>query len=122
MEARSWFSGIRFLASIPASGSLRPASKFMDIILITDKEIKKLNRKWFGKKRATDVIAFDHGEIYISLNTARRQARERGVALEKELLRLAIHGTAHIEGFNDTNLKDFCAMREREWEMLVGVL
>ncbi|PIR16735.1 MAG: rRNA maturation RNase YbeY [Deltaproteobacteria bacterium CG11_big_fil_rev_8_21_14_0_20_49_13] len=94
----------------------------IDIILVTDKEIKRLNREWFGEKRATDVIAFDHGEIYISIDTAGRQAKERGVNFTQEVLRLAVHGTVHIAGFNDTNLKDFCRMREREWKLLIGCM
>ncbi len=93
----------------------------IDIILITDDEIKKLNKKWFGKNRPTDVIAFDTGEVYISLDTARRQARERKITLQQELLRLAIHGLAHICGYNDLMLKDLCRMREKEWELLCNI-
>lgn len=91
----------------------------MDIILVTDREIKKLNKRWFGKRSSTDVIAFDYGEVYISVDTAKRQAHERNVSLQEELLRLAVHGTAHIEGYDDLSLKDFAKMREREWEMLL---
>lgn len=91
----------------------------VNIILVNSREIKKLNRRWFGLWRATDVIAFPPDEIYICVPTAKKQARERGVSLELELLRLAVHGFAHIEGYDDDNLKNFCRMRQREWEMLI---
>ena len=105
----------------------------IDIILITDREIRRLNKKWFGNDRPTDVIAFGgrslpfvrgglgwgSHEIYISLDTARRQARERKITLKQELLRLSVHGLAHICGYNDLTLKDFCKMREVEWKLLV---
>ena len=99
----------------------------IDIILVTDKEITALNKEWFHKNRPTDVIAFNYdnkkcGEIYISVDTGKRQARERGVRLKDELLRLAVHGTAHIEGYDDGDLANFTKMREREWEMLVKCL
>lgn len=90
-----------------------------DVVLVTDKEIRALNRRWFKRNSPTDVIAFAHGEIYISIDTAKRQAKERGINLHLELLRLMIHGAMHIEGCDDTNLKDFCRMRESEWAMLI---
>ena len=100
----------------------------IDIILVTDPEIKRMNRRWFGKGSATDVIAFDlgqdstpTGEVYISVDTAKRQAKERKVGWQDELLRLAVHGTAHVEGYDDLNLADFCKMREREWELLLSL-
>ncbi len=101
----------------------------IDIIIVRDAEIKRLKKRWFGINRATDVIAFDlgcdnepTGEIYISIDTAKRQAKARGVTLQSEFKRLAVHGTAHIEGFDDSNIKSFVAMREREWKLLTACL
>lgn len=94
----------------------------VDIIFVTDGEIKNLNKQWFGLHRPTDVIAFPDGEVYISVDTAKRQAKERGIKIELELLRLAIHGMAHIEGHDDANLKNFCRMRKREWKMVLKCL
>lgn len=96
----------------------------MDIILIRDSEMKKLNKRWFGTCRSTDVITFGgnkdrFSEIYISLDAARRQAKERGISINEELKRLVIHGIVHAEGHDDTELSSFCRMREREWELLV---
>lgn len=94
----------------------------MDVILVTDPELRRLKREWFGIDRATDVVAFDDGEIYISVDTARRQADERGIGLGDEILRLAVHGTVHIMGYDDSDIRRFCRMREKEWEMLIECL
>ena len=73
-----------------------------------DAEIHALNRDWRGKDKPTDVLAFAQreaaaadagllGDIVISLDTARRQAR-RGVYAE--LLHLASHGLCHLLGYD----------------------
>ncbi|MBI2091953.1 MAG: rRNA maturation RNase YbeY [Deltaproteobacteria bacterium] len=90
----------------------------IDVILIDDKEMKRLNKMWFNKKSSTDCIAFDDGEVYISIDRAAKQARERGVGAVEECLRLAVHGVAHIIGYDDNSLGNFCKMREKEWEVL----
>jgi probable rRNA maturation factor len=76
--------------------------------LCTDGSIHELNRAWRGKDRPTDVLAFAQreaaaadagllGDIVISVDTARRQAR-RG--LHAELLHLASHGLCHLLGYD----------------------
>jgi probable rRNA maturation factor len=78
--------------------------------LTTDKEIRELNRDFRNKDKATDVLAFAQregpagvlhpellGDIVISVDTARRQAK-RGLAAE--LLHLASHGLCHLLGYD----------------------
>lgn len=78
--------------------------------LTTDKEIRVLNREFRGKDKATDVLAFAQregpagalhpellGDIVISVDTARKQAK-RGLAAE--LLHLASHGLCHLLGYD----------------------
>ena len=73
--------------------------------LLDDRGIREMHRRYLGRDRATDVIAFSLGEddallgdVYIGLEQARRQATELGVPLGQELVRLAIHGTLHLLG------------------------
>jgi probable rRNA maturation factor len=75
------------------------------ISFVGDDEIEILNRKWLGREGATDVIAFSLGgpdallgDVYISVDTAIRNAAELGVSPSEELLRLVIHGTLHVAG------------------------
>ena len=78
--------------------------------LTTDREIRVLNREFRGKDKPTDVLAFAQregptgalhpqvlGDIVISVDTARRQAK-RG--LPAELLHLASHGLCHLLGYD----------------------
>jgi probable rRNA maturation factor len=49
----------------------------------------------------TDVITFQHGEIFISAETARHNARRFGNALTHELRLYVVHGLLHLHGFDD---------------------
>lgn len=76
------------------------------MILMGDAAIRRYNRRFLRHDRATDVLAFPIeergllGEILVSVPTARRQAREAGHSLERELLLLATHGLLHLLGYD----------------------
>ena len=77
----------------------------VSVTLVDDAEIKRLNREYSGRDRATDVIAFSLGspeqplgDVYVGADQARRQAEAFGVPLSEELVRLTIHGTLHVLG------------------------
>lgn len=81
-------------------------------VLITgDERIRDLNQRFRNIDRATDVLSFPDGdelpsrrtllgEIVISLETARRQARELGHDEIRELLELSLHGVLHLVGYD----------------------
>lgn len=75
------------------------------ICLVEDREIRRLNRQFRGKDKATDVLSFPAGErdgylgdIAISPATARRNARRYGRPLKDELRILLLHGVLHLLG------------------------
>lgn len=80
------------------------------IVLTTDRAIRTLNRKYRGKDRPTDVLSFaigdglqqgePFGDVVISVESARRQAREYDAPLRTEMLRLLVHGTLHLCGYD----------------------
>jgi len=85
------------------------------IIITDDLEIQKINSEFRGKDKPTDVISFAYrdepfpinegiaeelGDLYISIDTARKQAVEYGVTLADELKRLTIHGILHLLGYD----------------------
>jgi probable rRNA maturation factor len=91
--------------------------------LTTDAAIRVLNRDYRGKAKPTDVLAFAQregpaaklhpellGDIVISVDTARRQAR-RG--LPAELLHLASHGLCHLLGYDHRDDAEERAMNAR---------
>lgn len=98
--------------------------------LVGDAAIRRLNREHRGKDKATDVLSFPlaspHdvasdgaperllGDIVISLDTAKRQARAYGATLDAELLRLLIHGLLHVLGHDHERPGEARRMRAEE--------
>ena len=70
------------------------------IWLISDRRMALLHRKFLGQSGPTDVMTFQHGEIFISVETARRQARAFGNSLVRELKLYIVHGLLHLHGFD----------------------
>jgi probable rRNA maturation factor len=82
----------------------------LSIALVSDTQIKRLNKLYRNKDKPTDVLSFPIGEkvedwlilgdIVISVDTAKRQAQELGHSLEEELKRLLVHGLVHLLGYD----------------------
>lgn len=82
----------------------------LSIVLVSDAQIRRLNKLYRHKDKPTDVLSFPIGEkvngwlilgdIVISVDTARRQAQELGYSLEEELKRLLVHGLVHLLGYD----------------------
>ncbi len=94
-------------------------------IITNDKTLIKINREFLKRNSLTDVIAFEYsegktvkGEIYISKETVKRNAYNYKVSLDEEMLRVMIHGTLHICGYNDKNNEEKSVMRKKENEWI----
>jgi probable rRNA maturation factor len=101
-------------------GALGLANNEVSVLLTGDDQMQKLNRRYRGKNRPTDVLAFalregEHGEhagrllgdVVVSIPTARRQAADAGRPLGPELTLLLAHGLLHLVGWDhDTPSKD----------------
>ena len=78
----------------------------IDISFVNEAEIRKLNKKFRKKDKPTDVLSFVYdkegilGDVIISPETARKNARRFGVTYKVELKRLAIHGVLHVLGYD----------------------
>ena len=69
--------------------------------------MRRLNLEFRGRDRPTDVLAFPleagnrlTGDIYICPSVGRQQARRLGISSRDELLRLVVHGTLHVLGYD----------------------
>ena len=71
------------------------------VLIISDRRIALLHRQFMHESGPTDVITFQHGEIFISAETARRHARRFGNPLKRELRLYVVHGLLHLHGFDD---------------------
>jgi probable rRNA maturation factor len=104
----------------------------ISVALLGDGAIAALNREYLGRDRPTDVIAFhlhDPGEpplgdVYLGVEQAARQAGGFGATAEEELLRLAVHGTLHVLGWDHPEGEERTAspMFERQEALLRELL
>jgi probable rRNA maturation factor len=95
----------------------------VEVLLTTDAELKRLNRSFRGKNKATDVLSFptppeiahEHaGDLAISLDTAARQAATYGHTLRDEVRILLLHGLLHLSGEDHETDDGEMAAREAE--------
>lgn len=125
-------------------GSLRLGKREYSVCFVNDRKMRQYNRRYRGKDRSTDVLAFpwqDHGngfpsagelakragvagylgDILISAETARIQARREGHGLEKEICFLMLHGLLHLMGMDHEKDSGEMARREHSLRRLLGL-
>jgi len=96
------------------------------IVLADDARLRGLNRAWRGIDRATDVLSFPYqeqrvrgrrrisGDIVVSLDRVREQARRFRVSEGEELARLVVHGALHLAGLDHHRPAERLHMRRQE--------
>jgi probable rRNA maturation factor len=107
----------------------RPASE-VDVLVVDDVEIARLNAEYLGTYRRTDVLAFPLevagagdallGQIVLSAETARHHAARLGVPVSLEMDLLVTHGVLHLVGYDDRDPVEADLMHRREREILSG--
>jgi len=97
----------------------------INIVLTDDEYIRNLNKSYRGIDSPTDVLSFSMdenvlwGDIYISLDTAIKQAEEQGWDLDREVRFLAIHGLLHLLGYNDEDDEGYNTMMKLAEKLLI---
>jgi len=102
----------------------------VDVLLADDATLRRLNKTFRGKNKATDVLSFpapdeianDHaGDLAISLETANRQAATYGHSLRDEVRILLLHGLLHLSGLDHEIDDGEMAAREAELRVELGL-
>src|SRR4029079_202780 len=88
------------------------------IWFISDRRMALLHRKFLGQSGPTDVLTFQHGEIFISVDTARRHAHAFENSLLGELKLYIVHGLLHLHGFDDQTPTEADKMRVAQEKIL----
>lgn len=103
----------------------------LSVLLCNDEFIRKLNKDWRDEDHATDVLSMSQhmpelklpilmlGDIVISVETAAKQAEERGHTLLDEIRILVVHGLLHLMGFDHELSDEAEAEMEKEEELLL---
>ena len=111
----------------------------MTITLTTPENIRKINKKYRKRDRATDVLSFPMfekaeldekiknkdflyedviGDIIISIEKVKEQAEEYGHSFERELSYMVVHGFYHLMGYDHIEEEDKKIMRPKEEKVL----
>jgi probable rRNA maturation factor len=102
---------MELLSSIKIKHKIKASQLEVGVLFCSDKRIRELNKRFRLKDKATDVLSFSMqeglatsdqilGDLVISLDTAKRQAKLYQVNLYQEILRLLIHGLLHLAGYD----------------------
>ena len=90
----------------------------VSVWLISDRRIASLHWQFLHQTGPTDVLTFQHGEIFISVETAQRHARVFGTSLTDELRLYIVHGLLHLHGFDDRRRADARKMKTAQEKIL----
>ena len=86
--------------------------------LISESRMSQLHRQFLGETGSTDILTFQHGEIFISVETAKRHARVFGNSLMREVQLYIVHGLLHLHGFDDRTQSEARKMRRTQEKIL----
>lgn len=101
---------------------------FLSISFIYSKALLEINKEYLKHDYETDVITFNYskkkrevdGEILISFEEAKRNAKKFNVTYGKELNRLVVHGMLHLLNFDDNNKKNKNIMKRMENKLILS--
>jgi len=90
-------------------------------IFVSDEHLLEMNKKYLQHNDYTDIITFDNstgnnisGEMYISVDTVRENAKYYQTDFHNELLRVMVHGVLHLCGYKDKTISERKKMRAAE--------
>ncbi|HEY6003507.1 MAG TPA: rRNA maturation RNase YbeY [Anaeromyxobacter sp.] len=128
-EGRSHVRSLRTKAAAYLK-ALGRAEAELSLLVVGDRRIRSLNRKWRGKDRATDVLSFPLsdppgigpvlGDVVMSVETAARRARMDGRSISRELERYLAHGILHLLGYDHERPEDARRMAAKEAALAHG--
>lgn len=118
-------------AALAAQPLVSPEDAEISVTFLDDAAITSLNERWLDHEGATDVISFGLGsgplvaDVYVSVETARRNATRFGVGPREELLRLVVHGVLHAAGYDHPDdetraSSEMFELQERVVDQLLG--
>jgi probable rRNA maturation factor len=108
----------------------------LGVVLMSARDMALLNEEFLGHEGPTDVITFDyggtesgignpelplHGEIFICVEEAERQAKQFGTDWRSEVVRYVIHGILHLMGHDDMQPAARKKMKRLEGQQLVKI-
>ena len=110
---------------IARAAALHPTSDTeVSIILTDDKEIHVLNREYRGMDKPTNVLSFELGDdillgdIYISLDTVKKEAAAAGISVAEHTAHMVVHGMLHLQGYDHIKDDEATVMEAKEIKIM----
>ncbi|HXV14134.1 MAG TPA: rRNA maturation RNase YbeY [Candidatus Krumholzibacteria bacterium] len=103
----------------------------VNLVVVGDREMRRLNRRYRGKDKPTDVLSFGYdagpgddvvGDVFVSYQTLARDARRLGVEARHLAVRIVVHGLLHVVGYDHESDAEAARMERRERSVLKRVL
>ena len=109
-----------------ASAAVLPVYKNSEvsITLVDDKKIHQLNKKYRGMDKPTNVLSFELGDdvllgdIFISIDTVKREAKDAGISVEEHTAHMIVHGMLHLQGYDHIKDNEAKIMENKEIKIL----
>ena len=93
----------------------------ISVIFCSDNYLLEINKKHLNHNYYTDIITFDYcegdtlsGDLFISVDSVRENAKYYDVSFDEELNRVIVHGVLHLIGYDDHSPEDVSQMRAKE--------
>jgi rRNA maturation RNase YbeY len=109
----------RWLSGVISSGGKKLGD--ISVILCSDDYLLDVNNKYLDHNYYTDIITFDYtekdvvgGDLFISYDRVKENAKQEGVLIQQELRRVMVHGVLHLLGLKDKTKKEASIMRDAE--------
>ncbi|HMA77098.1 MAG TPA: rRNA maturation RNase YbeY [Candidatus Krumholzibacteriaceae bacterium] len=116
------------------SSDLIPDGKYLNLILIGERKMARLNRKYKKRKGPAEILTFSYsdddsfsegdsgllGEIVLCWRSLSGGARSRNVSSEIYLIRLVVHGIFHLFGYTHLDNESACKMEKAEKKYLLS--
>ena len=80
----------------------------LSIVFVGEARMRKINKKYRGKNKVTDVLSFGQGlnEMVVCLGEIKKNAKTYNSTFKKELARVLIHAILHLSGYNHKEMQD----------------
>lgn len=109
-------------------GKLAKDDGEVNVIIVSAREIHKINKEFLGHDYVTDVITFPYegpqmcGDIFVCYAAAEKNAAEYNQSVLEELLTYAAHGALHLAGMDDDTPKKRAAMDAAALKIIINIL
>ena len=91
------------------------------VLLTSDRAVRRLNARYRGKDKPTNVLTFDSGDIALASGVVRREAAAAGKPVAHHLVHLVVHGALHLRGEDHGGAGEARRMEMMETRLLRGM-